>query len=353
MALSEPRGGDRRRDACRARRDDHAAELDERHRYINRHLSWLDFDTRVLELAEDPSRVLLERAKFLAISSTQPRRVLPGPCRRPDRAAPRRCRGAEPRRHDRRRAALRDPHAAPSTSRRARSTPSATSSSSSPTSGFASRTTRRSTPRIASTSTPCSRTGSSRCSRRSPSTRRIPFPYISDLSLNLAVVVGAPRSTEQRIARVKVPPLLPRFVVMPDGERFVPVEQVIAVASRPPLPGHARRRPVPVPGDPQRRSGARGGGGRGSAHRRAGVPAPPPPFAAGGAPRDRRHDVGGGQAAAHARAGALRRGRVHGRRTARPERPLGPVRAEPARPQGAASRAGDPAGAHPAAGRGG
>jgi len=55
-----------------------------------------------------------------------------------------------------------------------------------------------------------------------------PFPYISDLSLNLAVVVGAPRSTEQRIARVKVPPLLPRFVVMPDGERFVPVEQVIA-----------------------------------------------------------------------------------------------------------------------------
>jgi len=55
-----------------------------------------------------------------------------------------------------------------------------------------------------------------------------PFPYISDLSLNLAVVVGAPRGSEQRIARVKVPPLLPRFVVMPDGERFVPVEQVIA-----------------------------------------------------------------------------------------------------------------------------
>ena len=45
-------------------------QLDGRHRYINRHLSWLDYDTRVLELAEDPSRVLLERAKFLAISST-------------------------------------------------------------------------------------------------------------------------------------------------------------------------------------------------------------------------------------------------------------------------------------------
>jgi len=55
-----------------------------------------------------------------------------------------------------------------------------------------------------------------------------PFPYISNLSLNLAVVVGGREPGEQRIARVKVPPLLPRFVVMPDGERFVPAEQVIA-----------------------------------------------------------------------------------------------------------------------------
>jgi len=55
-----------------------------------------------------------------------------------------------------------------------------------------------------------------------------PFPYISDLSLNLAVVVHDPVSGERRFARVKVPNLLPRFVVMPDGERFVPLEQVIA-----------------------------------------------------------------------------------------------------------------------------
>jgi polyphosphate kinase len=55
-----------------------------------------------------------------------------------------------------------------------------------------------------------------------------PFPYISDLSLNLAVVVGDPATGERRFARVKVPPLLPRFVVMPDGERFVPLEQVIS-----------------------------------------------------------------------------------------------------------------------------
>jgi polyphosphate kinase len=55
-----------------------------------------------------------------------------------------------------------------------------------------------------------------------------PFPYISNLSLNLLVEVGDRATGEQRIARVKVPPVLPRFVVMPDGERFVPLEQVIA-----------------------------------------------------------------------------------------------------------------------------
>ena len=36
-------------------------------RYLNRELSWLDFNARVLALAEDPSQPLLERAKFLAI----------------------------------------------------------------------------------------------------------------------------------------------------------------------------------------------------------------------------------------------------------------------------------------------
>lgn len=55
-----------------------------------------------------------------------------------------------------------------------------------------------------------------------------PFPYISDLSLNLAVALYDGQEDERRFARVKVPLLLPRFVVMPDGERFVPLEQVIA-----------------------------------------------------------------------------------------------------------------------------
>ncbi|WP_436778263.1 RNA degradosome polyphosphate kinase [Yinghuangia sp. YIM S09857] len=54
-----------------------------------------------------------------------------------------------------------------------------------------------------------------------------PFPYISGLSLNLAVVVRNPRSGNQHFARVKVPPLLPRFVEVSPA-RFVPLEDVIA-----------------------------------------------------------------------------------------------------------------------------
>jgi polyphosphate kinase len=56
-----------------------------------------------------------------------------------------------------------------------------------------------------------------------------PFPYISHLSLNLAVMVRDPVRHEMRFARVKVPPLLPRFISLPGGKRFVPLEEVIAL----------------------------------------------------------------------------------------------------------------------------
>jgi len=56
-----------------------------------------------------------------------------------------------------------------------------------------------------------------------------PFPYVSNLSLNLAVMVRDPMRHQPRFARVKVPPLLPRFIGLPDGQRFIPLEQVIAL----------------------------------------------------------------------------------------------------------------------------
>ncbi len=64
-----------------------------------------------------------------------------------------------------------------------------------------------------------------------------PFPYISNLSLNLAVLVRNPETGVIKFARVKVPPVLPRFVVLPDGERFVPLEQVIATHIESLFPG--------------------------------------------------------------------------------------------------------------------
>lgn len=58
-----------------------------------------------------------------------------------------------------------------------------------------------------------------------------PFPYISGLSLNLAVVVRNPENNREHFARVKVPPLLPRFVRVPNSPtnltQFVPLEEVI------------------------------------------------------------------------------------------------------------------------------
>lgn len=54
-----------------------------------------------------------------------------------------------------------------------------------------------------------------------------PFPYISGLSLNLAVVVRNPNTGTELFARVKVPPLLPRFIAV-NSQRFVPLEDIIA-----------------------------------------------------------------------------------------------------------------------------
>jgi polyphosphate kinase len=54
-----------------------------------------------------------------------------------------------------------------------------------------------------------------------------PFPFISGLSLNLAVMVSDGRTGASMFARVKVPPLLPRFLAV-SPHRFVPIEDVIA-----------------------------------------------------------------------------------------------------------------------------
>jgi polyphosphate kinase len=53
-----------------------------------------------------------------------------------------------------------------------------------------------------------------------------PFPYISGLSLNLAVLIRNPKTRKEHFARVKVPPIFARFVPV-GNQRFVPLEDVI------------------------------------------------------------------------------------------------------------------------------
>ncbi|HEU4488925.1 MAG TPA: RNA degradosome polyphosphate kinase, partial [Actinomycetota bacterium] len=64
-----------------------------------------------------------------------------------------------------------------------------------------------------------------------------PFPFISNLSLSLAVLVRDPITNRSHFARVKVPPLLARLVELSEGGRFVPIEDVIAANLNKLFPG--------------------------------------------------------------------------------------------------------------------
>ena len=64
-----------------------------------------------------------------------------------------------------------------------------------------------------------------------------PFPYISNLSMNLAVMVKEAGSGVERFARVKVPPILPRFIELPKRRGFLPLEQLISAHIEELFPG--------------------------------------------------------------------------------------------------------------------
>ena len=67
-----------------------------------------------------------------------------------------------------------------------------------------------------------------------------PFPYISGLSLNLAVIVKNPKSSEEYFARVKVPPILARLIAVSPAahsKRFLPLEELIAIHLQELFPG--------------------------------------------------------------------------------------------------------------------
>ena len=197
-------------------------------RYLNRELSWLDFNDRVLALAEDRAQPLLERAKFLAIFSSNldeffQVRVAGLQEQRDAGVGPATPEGLTP---DEQLAGIRERVAASSAradvlwndelrpaleKERLRVVDwQDLDDHDREHLGMLFRE------RVFPVLTPLSVDPAH------------PFPYISSLSLNLAALVRDPATGSRRFARVKVPPLLPRFVELPDGERFVPIEQVIA-----------------------------------------------------------------------------------------------------------------------------
>ena len=205
-------------------------------RFLDRELSWLHFNERVLELAEDPDLPLLERARFLAIFASNldeffmvrvaglKRRIAAG-------LAVRAASGLMPREVlDAIWAASADLSA-----RHARVFAEAL------------------VPALAEQNIELLRwadlTSEEQRTCKKLFKDRIfpvltplavdpahPFPYISGLSLNLAVVLRNPKSGKDHFARVKVPPIFSRFVPV-GNQRFVPLEDVIAEHLKKLFPG--------------------------------------------------------------------------------------------------------------------
>jgi polyphosphate kinase len=201
------------------------AEADER--FLNRELSWLEFNARVLELAEDRLTPLLERVKFLAIfaSNLDEFFMVRVASLRRRQAAGIGVRSADGLTSSEQIAAIND---------------------------VAGRLSRRHARLFLDDVSPALSAAGIAVARWSELTEperkemseyvaeRVfpvltplavdpahPFPYISGLSLNLAVVVRHPATGVDHFARVKVPPVLPRLVPLGDA-RFVPIEDLIA-----------------------------------------------------------------------------------------------------------------------------
>lgn len=206
-----------------------AAAVGDSSLYVNRELSWLDFNDRVLQLAEDPGRPLLERLKFLAIYSSNL-----------DEFFMVRVAGV----HDQVDAGI-----------------EATSADGIPPSELLDRIGERVRelnarlegcwqrallPALAQhgvrVADPAALGEDQRGALDDRFRREVfpaltplavgpaqPFPYISNLSLSLGVLVRDPATDQTRFARVKVPKEgLPRFIALNDGRTLVPMEAVIA-----------------------------------------------------------------------------------------------------------------------------
>src|SRR6185312_8787959 len=196
--------------------------------YLNRELSWLDFNERVLELTEDPDRPLLERVKFCAIYSSNldeffmvrvagvHDQVDAGvdaasadgipPAELLDRI------GERARELGTRLESCWERSLRPALAEQGIRVVEPSALSDEERAALDDRFRREVFPAL----TPLA-VGPAQ-----------PFPYISNLSLSLGVIVRDPSTDQTRFARVKVPKEgLPRFLALGDGRTLVPMEAVI------------------------------------------------------------------------------------------------------------------------------
>jgi polyphosphate kinase len=205
-------------------------DLDDRSLYFNRELSWVEFNTRVLELAEDSGVPLLERAKFAAIFSSNLDEFFmvrvaglqdqvdagvstPGPDGRTPSETIDAVRERVAEQLDRLCACL-ERQLRPALGEHGIRLLGWDDLDDDERTALSERFRRQIFPVL----TPLA-VGMGR-----------PFPYISNLSLSLAVRLRDPVNGQRTFARVKVPKeMLPRFVPVADRETtFVPLEEVIA-----------------------------------------------------------------------------------------------------------------------------
>ena len=205
-----------------------AREFDPGTRYINRELSWLDYDARVLDLAADHAIPLLERVKFCSIFSQMLDEFfmvrvagLEGqassgvPVRSPDGRSPQQAlkeireRALE---LVARQARLWSRELRPALEEERIVVAGVEDLNQKELAELTARFDREIYPVL----TPLA-VGPGQ-----------PFPYISPLSLSLGIFVRDPDSAEERFARVKVPEAMPRFVHVGRRGMYVPLERVIA-----------------------------------------------------------------------------------------------------------------------------
>jgi polyphosphate kinase len=202
-------------------------------RYLNRELSWLDFNARVLALAEDESQPLLERAKFLAIFASNLDEfymVRVAGLKRRDKTglSVRSADGLTPREqlfHIAKRNQELVEQQTRTFEEGVRSQLAEHDIRIVSWSDLAEpdklRLTKYFTEQVFPVLTPLAVDPAH------------PFPYISGLSLNLAVTVRDPEGGRERFARVKVPDNVPRLVPVDgqldhDTNAFLPLEELIA-----------------------------------------------------------------------------------------------------------------------------